>query len=222
MTSPQLVGTVTTPVGLRKLCAKTSPADLIEVRADVLLSGGMTVGQLSEAMAKRKHPVLLTLRLGAEGGAGTWAKGEREATFLLLMQHAEWIDLELASFRKMQSVAMAARRGKKKIVLSAHAINKPATAARFARWERDFAAHAREVAICKIAARIEKRADLHRLAGLMIREPRLPWALMGLGPDAAQSRAVLAGLGSRLAYGYLDEPAAPGQPSAAKLRKMLS
>jgi 3-dehydroquinate dehydratase-1 len=44
---------------------------------------------------------------------------------------------------------------------------------------------------------------------------------MGLGPYAAQSRAVLTALGSRLAYGYLDQAAAPGQPSAAEVRKMV-
>jgi 3-dehydroquinate dehydratase-1 len=43
---------------------------------------------------------------------------------------------------------------------------------------------------------------------------------MGLGPHAAQSRSVLTALGSRLVYGYLDEAAAPGQPSAAEVRKM--
>jgi 3-dehydroquinate dehydratase-1 len=45
---------------------------------------------------------------------------------------------------------------------------------------------------------------------------------MGVGPHAAQSRSVLAGLGSRLVYGYLDQPAAPGQPSAAAVRKMVA
>ncbi len=43
-----------------------------------------------------------------------------------------------------------------------------------------------------------------------------------LGPYAAQSRSVLAALGSRLVYGYLDEPAAPGQPSAGEVSKMVS
>ncbi len=43
---------------------------------------------------------------------------------------------------------------------------------------------------------------------------------MGLGRYAAQSRSVLVALGSRLAYGYLDQAAAPGQPSAAEVKKM--
>ena len=60
--------------------------------------------------------------------------------------------------------------------------------------------------------------------------PPIPWhsigpiepiAVMGLGPYAGQSRSVLTALGSRLVYGWLDKPAAPGQPSAAEVRKMV-
>lgn len=222
MTKTDIVGTVTTTAGLRKLATAKCPADLIEVRVDALMSTGVTIGRIAEALDKRKHPVLLTLRIPAEGGQGTWTPGEREAAFLLLLEHADWIDLELATLPKMQVVADAARRAKKKIILSAHAIEKPASPARFARWERDFVANARRATVCKIAARVNTLADLHRLAGLLLRRPKVPWALMGLGPHGARSRAVLAGLGSRLAYGYLDQPAAPGQPSVTQLRKLLS
>jgi 3-dehydroquinate dehydratase-1 len=54
-----------------------------------------------------------------------------------------------------------------------------------------------------------------------VNHPEWPLAVMGLGPYAAQSRSVLTALGSRLVYGYLDQAAAPGQPSAAEVRKMV-
>jgi 3-dehydroquinate dehydratase-1 len=62
---------------------------------------------------------------------------------------------------------------------------------------------------------------LQQLAALLVNHPGWPLAVMGLGPYASQSRSVLTALGSRLIYGYLDQPAAPGQPSAAEVRKMV-
>ena len=49
-----------------------------------------------------------------------------------------------------------------------------------------------------------------------------PVAVMGMGPQAAQSRLLYARHGSRLVYGYLGStPAAPGQTSAEYLRAHL-
>jgi 3-dehydroquinate dehydratase-1 len=75
--------------------------------------------------------------------------------------------------------------------------------------------------ILKIAGHIASWRDLQRLAALLVNYPERQIAVMGLGPHAPQSRSVLAALGSRLVYGWLDKPAAPGQPSAADVRKMI-
>ena len=76
--------------------------------------------------------------------------------------------------------------------------------------------------ILKIAAQIKSWRDLQQLASLLLNHPEWHLAAMGLGPYAAQSRSVLTALGSRLVYGYLDKAAAPGQPSAAEVRKMVT
>jgi 3-dehydroquinate dehydratase-1 len=119
----------------------------------------------------------------------------------------------------MRPVIDEARRTGKTVVLSAHAIEKPASPAQIARWVGQF--DPLPSTILKIAARIKSWRDLQHLAALLVNHPDWPLAAMGLGPYAAQSRAVLMALGSRLVYGYLDRAAAPGQPSAAEVRKMV-
>src|SRR5437016_2458980 len=85
--------------------------------------------------------------------------------------------------------------------LPAHAIEKPATPAQIARWVGQF--DPLPSTILKIAARIKSWHDLQQLAALLMNHPDWPLAVMGLGPYAGQSRAVLTALGSRLIYGYL-------------------
>ncbi len=127
--------------------------------------------------------------------------------------------MELATAKALRPMLETAEKAGKTIVLSAHALKRAAAPAQFTRWvaQHDGAAHT----ILKIAGHIESWRDLQRLAALLVNYPERQIAVMGLGPHAAQSRAVLAALGSRLVYGWLDEAAAPGQPSAAEVRKMV-
>jgi 3-dehydroquinate dehydratase-1 len=218
-TFPVVLGTVTTRSGLRYLSRQRLSADAVEVRVDALLAAKVAVEEIETALRRKKHPVLLTLRITPEGGRTAWKVAARRALFLLLLPQVEAIDVELATARAMQTVIEEARRTGKSVVLSAHAIDQPATPAQIARWLRQF--EGRPSTILKIAARIKSWRDLQRLAALLINRSDLPLAVMGLGPYAAQSRSVLAALGSRLVYGYLDQPAAPGQPSAAEVKKMV-
>jgi 3-dehydroquinate dehydratase-1 len=217
---PLVLGTVTTPTGLRHLARAASPAHAIEVRVDALLAEQVPVEKIEAALKKRCHPVLLTLRIPSEGGRRSWKVKERRELFLRLLPHVEAIDVELATARAMQPVVDDARRAGKTVVLSAHAIKRPATPAQIARWVGQFDPGPRT--ILKIAAQIKSWRDLQQLAALLVNHPEWQVAAMGLGPHAAQSRSVLSALGSRLVYGYLDQAAAPGQPSAAEVRKMVA
>jgi 3-dehydroquinate dehydratase-1 len=215
---PAVVGTITTSAGLRLLAQKQA-ADAIEVRVDALLAVEVPVEKIVAALQTRKTPVLLTLRIPAEGGQRGWRVKERRELYLKLLPHVEAIDVELATAHAMRPAIEEARRAGKTVVLSAHAIAKAAPAAQIARWVAQF--DAKPGTILKIAARIQGWRDLQQLAALLVNHPDWPVAVMGLGPYAGQSRSVLAALGSRLVYGYLDKPAAPGQPSAAEVKKMV-
>jgi 3-dehydroquinate dehydratase-1 len=216
---PVVLGTITTRSGLRYLARKRLSADAVEIRVDSLLATRVSVEEIETALQKRKHPVLLTLRIRAEGGQHTWKAAERRDLFLRLLPHAEAIDLELATARAMRVVVEEARRAGKTVVLSAHAIDQPASPAQIARWAGRF--DPSPLTILKIAARIKSWRDLQQLAALLVNHPDWPIAVMGLGAYAGQSRGVLTALGSRLVYGYLDHPAAPGQPSVVQVRKMV-
>ena len=216
---PVVLGTVTTAGGLRYLAQTRIPADAIEVRVDALLAEKVPVEKIETALRTKKHPVLLTLRIPPEGGQLTWKVTARRELFLRLLPLVEAIDVELATVSSMQPVIDEARRTGKTVVLSAHAILKPATAAQFSQWVGQYSPL--PATILKIAARIKSWRDLQQLAALLVNHPEWHLAVMGLGPYAAQSRSVLTALGSRLVYGYLDQAAAPGQPSAAEVRKMV-
>jgi 3-dehydroquinate dehydratase-1 len=217
--SPLVVGSVTTRAGLGLLARAVSPADVVEVRVDALLQRRVAVEEIEAALGKRRLPVLLTLRIPAEGGKRAWTLPERRELFLRLMPEAEAIDVELASARALKPVIEAARRMGKTVVHSAHAIEQPSTPAQMAKWVAGF--QPGPEAILKIASRIGSWRDLQRLAAVLVNHPDWQVAVMGLGPHGAQSRAVLVGLGSRLVYGHLDEAAAPGQPSAAEMRRVV-
>jgi 3-dehydroquinate dehydratase-1 len=218
--SPVILGTVTTAAGLRALGRKSLPADAIEVRVDALLAGKVSVKTIEAALRRRKHPVLITLRIPAEGGRRVWKVKERRELFLRLLPLAEAIDVELATASAMRGPIEEARRAGKTVVLSAHAIERPASAAQFAKWVGQY--EHRPGTILKVAALIRSWRDLQQLSALLVNRPEWPVAVMGLGPFAAQSRSALTALGSRLVYGWLDAPAAPGQPSAAEVRKMVA
>ena len=213
------MGTIITAFGLSRLARTVGVADAAEVRVDALLAAKVPMEKIEAALKKRKQPALLTLRIPAEGGHRSWKVKERREIFLRLLPYVEAIDVELATARAMQPVIDAAGSAGKTIIFSAHAIKRPASVVHLGKWTGQFKPG--PDCILKIAAQIKSWRDLQQLAGLLINHPEWSIAVMGLGPHAAQSRSVLTALGSCLVYGYLDQPAAPGQPSAAEVRRMV-
>jgi len=213
---PRLVGTIVTPRGLLKITRAAACADLAEIRVDALLEAGLALEEIERLLRRRKLPALLTCRIPAEGGRRAWKRDERIAAFEFLLPAADAIDVELASAVELKPVLSAARRQQKQVILSAHSIDKPVPAATLHRWVAAF--HRAKPDVAKIAARIGNQDDLRALAALLLERPsRQRWAVMGLGRHGALSRHIFSALGSALLYGYLDEPAADGQPSAFAL-----
>jgi 3-dehydroquinate dehydratase I len=218
---PVFVGTVITPKGLRLLNRiNSNGAQIIEVRGDELLARGAKEEQIELALIERAHPVLLTLRIPAEGGAYKWRKGQREALYLKWLPYVDLIDIELAEVKSLRRVLQAAQRAEKSVILSSHSLKTALTEARLKQLVGEFSKY--PVSCYKIAALVKTKDDLQRLASLLFQHQNHPWVVMGVGHLAAYTRLIYALLGSRLAYGYLDSPAAPGQPSIAKLRRLLA
>jgi len=213
------IGTLITPEGLRLLAQPQPNTDLTEIRYDALYHAGVTAEQLIAHLAKRKNRVLLTLRTTREGGMHPWKSTERVNLFMQLIPHVDAIDLEVQNLDLVGDVLQAARNQKKGVILSAHSVTRKITYGRALRWLENLREY--RVQAYKIASLARTRDDLGVLVRLLLDHPKLRLGLMALGPQAEISRIVLPSLGSKMVYGYLDAPAAKGQPSLKELSAHL-
>lgn len=223
---PLTVGTVSTEQGLSHLSQPPAGIDLAEVRLDLLLSKGVEPEKILAAMAKKDLPVLLTLRTREEGGAFNWRSRQRVLFFLAFLPFADVVDLELTNLPRLGRVLRAIRRSKRDLILSSHSLKRKLTPLRLKRLLAEF--RKTRAAVYKIVGLARRTRDLRTLAEPLLTLPHMRLAIQASGPLATASRLSLPGLGSRLLYVHLDEPAAPGQPghdttfTLAGLRSLLS
>jgi 3-dehydroquinate dehydratase-1 len=222
-TSPPLrVACLSTPQGLKKLSRKL-PADLIEIRLDLLLKNGLPLHTLTSTLipylAQSPTPILLTPRHPSEGGQWPWKnETERIQLTLPLIPHATAIDLELAKLPTLAPLHRAAKKHHLCIILSAHSLTRPLTQRQILSiTQRLQKSHPH---IAKIAALAYTSKDLATLTAPLFLNPQLRWAIMATGPHALFARTLFTALGSHLLYGYLDQPTAPGQPSLAQINRL--
>jgi len=214
-----IVGCISTQAGLSLLKLQRTETDLIEVRIDMLLQAKTPLTVITRVLRQRKHPVLLTLRTVDEGGVYSWKASERMDLFKKLIPLADAIDVELHNAEPLRGVLRLARTQGRGVILSAHSLRRKITLGRGQRWLEQFS-HFR-ADIYKMATLCRNREDLKVLIRLVMDHPKKRLAVMGTGPMSGISRMVLPALGSRLVYGYLDEPTAPNQPSVQVLRDLL-
>jgi 3-dehydroquinate dehydratase type I len=135
---PLFVGTVTTEKGLKFLKSSVSPADLIEIRVDALLARNVSREKIELVLRQRKCPIILTLRIPAEGGQFLWKPADRMNLFATLLPWTDVIDLELATVSRGKSILRKARKLRKKIILSAHSIQRPVSPTTLKKWCKKF------------------------------------------------------------------------------------
>ena len=220
--SPRVVGSFGSSLDL---CEAAAPAvreccDIAEIRLDLLSAEG---GEIDASRWSHLSgiPLLFTARRIEEGGA--LASGPAARTDLLrrALDHAAWIDIEVASIPEMGDLLEELAEREIPWIASYHDFDKlPATAAL-----EDAARHAKEAgaAVFKAAAKLHSPADLARLAEFQLADHGLPVATMGMGPLAPVSRLLCAQCGSLLNYGYLGTTAtAPGQWDSGLLKTAIS
>lgn len=213
------VGCVFTRAGLAYLKRPSEWCDVAEVRVDALRKERVKLDRIERAFAKRKCPVLLTLRTTAEGGCYPWKSRERVMIFQRLIPHVDAIDVELVNARLLKSVIAQAEEAGCDLILSAHSIKRKLTARKIDRLLKEFQNY--PARIYKIAALGRTPKDVALLAKTLMEHTDLPLAMMAVGPMASVSRTVLPVLGSKLVYGYLDAPAAKNQPCIQKISSHL-
>lgn len=216
---PRVVGTVSTYEALVALAGeRRRVCDVVEVRLDLVGVGHRDWLARCRALEEAGRPVLLTLRLQAEGGQWTRADAARLPLLRQACRALAAIDVEAASPLCAPLCALAAKLGKA-VVVSAHDFEKTPSLARLQGLAR--AAWASPHAIPKVAAMIRGDADEARLRRLLAWADGRPLCVIGMGPGRRQTRVEYPVLGSALTYGYLDQSAAPGQWPAPELVRAL-
>jgi 3-dehydroquinate dehydratase-1 len=196
---------------------KAASPDLVELRLDQLPAGAdwLSAGKNIE---REKIPVLGTLRLSAEGGG--WAGEDHERVEILkkALEAFSAIDVELAS-PLAETLAPLARELGKVLILSHH---------NFVETEslpvlQKVVEHAQRLGgIAKVACMVKSPSDIETLVALLKKPMEGPVCVIGMGSTAEYTRIEFPARGSCLAYGYLDRPSAPGQPSAGDLIQGLT
>jgi 3-dehydroquinate dehydratase-1 len=210
---PRVVGTVSTADGMKLIGGASAPAcDIVELRLDKI---GVTV----PADGKPSVPVLLTIRLSAEGGDFSGNEAARRAEFLRAMPHGDAIDVEYRSVL-LSELSRAARGAGKAVVVSYHDFLKTPPSDELRQIISSCVFHM--PCVVKIATMTRTAGDVDRLRQLLGERWPVPLCVIAMGDAAAGTREEFARLGSCLTYGYLDQPVAPGQVSAAELKAKLS
>lgn len=213
------MGTICQATTLRLFRLPAEPVcHAVEVRLDKMLTEVSDWVVQAKAIEAQGLPVILTVRLAAEGGEWRRPDAERWGYFRTALEHLAAVDIELQS-RLTPQVAALARRLGKTVIVSAHDFVKTPSQSALRDLILEALPHAH---ILKLATLTKTPQEVAVLRELLQHDWGRPLAVMGMGPLAAQSRRELLAAGSALAYGWLDVPAAPGQPSAAELMSIVA
>jgi 3-dehydroquinate dehydratase-1 len=162
-------------------------------------------------------PVLVTIRTVAQGGRFGAGEAKRLGLFREALAVASWADVEDDASIAPEVAALIGARPGGQVVVSHHdfALTPPLDAL------LGIIDRCRIVpgAVAKLATAVRSEADRGALRELLARRPDRT-CVIGMEPDDGL-RIELPARGSLLAYGYLDQPTAPGQLSAADTHARL-
>jgi 3-dehydroquinate dehydratase-1 len=191
--------------------------DLFELRVDHFSGEPL---RLLQAAPRLGAPLIVTVRHPAEGGVGNLSIAQRRELYAQFLPVAKYVDVELRSVRQLAAPIAEARARGVKLIVSAHFFKSTPSLNRLeALRDRAFGAGAD---VFKVATLTRTLPEVLTLASLLVRSPRLPLSVMGMGKFGKLSRLLLASAGSVLNYGYLDAVQVPGQWPAPLLKERLS
>lgn len=203
-TAPKVVGTVSQAGTLAQLPSRD--CDIVELRLDMMGA---------EALRPLNQPVIATIRLASEGGKWMQPDVARLPLFEAVMETCTAADIELRS-PLLDKISALAAKHQKPLIVSYHDFDKTPPADDL---KRIMAKAANYGTVVKIATLTKTEDDLATLRQLFKENCSAALCILGMGPLGPQSRAEFPRLGSCFTYGFLDEPVAPGQPSARDLMR---
>lgn len=213
---PRVVGVVSSPGFDLSAGNQKFPCDVLEFRLDQLPGAE---DWLSHCMAIESSgvPVIVTVRLKAEGGAWNGEDKTRLPLYELALENLSAVDVELRS-DIVERVCAIAKKRRKCCIVSYHDFSGTPPLGELKR----VAARAQQLgSVIKVTTMTKTEADVETLRRLLACEWTKPLCVMGMGALGKETRVTFPARGSCLTYGYLDKPAAPGQSSAAELVERL-
>jgi 3-dehydroquinate dehydratase-1 len=216
---PRVVGTITDREFFLnfKPEKRTLNCDLVEVRLDQLLPCPEWV-KVCERIAAAGIAQIVTVRHSSEGGNWNGPETEREELIRQALKVAEAVDIEFKSEAAAHVASMAKGEGKA-CIASFHDFNGTPDARKLQDIIRQAQAYA---SVVKISTFIRDESDKGTHRTLLQGQWEVPLCVIGMGTKGTETRIGFPLLGSCLTYGFLDKSAAPGQLSAAELRKKIA
>lgn len=218
---PRVVGTVSSFDTFRSLSAgHGADCDIAEARLDK--TDPAEIPRWLEACAELESagtPVLATLRLPEDGGDWKGTDISRRELLAQALRKLSAIDVEVTSPLRADLCDLAVELNKS-LVVSYHNFEGTPTLSELSDLMETMSAC--PVAIPKFATMVTCFEDLETLNRLLFGSlEKRSVSILGMGPLGLRTRVCFPGLGSKLTYGYLDQPSAPGQLSSARLVSLL-
>lgn len=218
---PRVVGTVSSLETFGSIAAGGCVGcDIVEARLDEAHSSDIALWlEACKLVESEGTPVLATLRLPADGGKWKDTDVSRKEFLQQALNLLSAIDVESESPLRPDLCDMA-QALHKPLVVSYH--NFECTPSENELCDLVDSILECPVAIPKIATMVAHQKDLNVLSRVLntYAEGR-PICILGMGPMGLRTRVSFPGLGSKLTYGYLDRPSAPGQLPSAQLVSLL-
>ncbi|MCD5390283.1 type I 3-dehydroquinate dehydratase [candidate division NPL-UPA2 bacterium] len=201
--------------------AKEGGAQVLEVRADLFEKVNLAdlKKRLKEIKRKVKLPIIATVRRRDEGGGRRYTERQRLHIFRSLMPMVDAVDIELRSGKIIGEVMREAKRRRRLVLVSYHNLEKTPPNSIL----KDIACRAKQIGadMVKIATLAKNRQDVARLLSFTYQCPHKPLVTISLGRVGSISRIIAPLFGSRLTYGCVEAPAAPGQLDVLHLKEKL-
>ncbi len=197
-----------------RLAAKSGAA-MIEVRADLfpksVLKPETLRRILKSAREAARRPILLTLRIGEEGGGLSphFRDQDRLALFRAALSDVNGVDVELSANEINRHVESEAHKRGRFVILSAHDFRKTPSNKVLSGLTRKAKRMGGD--ILKISVRPRRAADVERLMDFCAKSTFRRRAFIAMGPLGEKTRREGFRWGSCLTYGYVRRRLAPGQ-----------
>ncbi len=211
----------------RKISRKSTEIQLIEIRADYLISNGFKPEECMGFLNRKKIPFVFTMRSHLESGQVEMGSLERlKIIEQSLDKRPACIDLELSTFNNQRNAS-------EKLIEDAHKLNICVIASYHNFENTPNEDQLKNIAVeeastgadmLKIATFVRNADDILTLLKMTLdvrKMLRKPMAVMGMGDIGKITRIAAVALGSDLLFADLFGASAPGQIPYAKAKEMI-